>query len=59
MGEGSDEAWVAETVADACEEVLTSLEGVLNIDWNDLGEVTIVTERGTFRGCFIRLGEDD
>lgn len=53
-----DEAKIAELVGNACDEVLTSLDGVTNVDWNDLGEVTIATEHGTYRGTFLLLVDD-
>lgn len=54
-----DIARITEMVAQAADEVLTSLDGVLAVDWNDLGEVTIITDRCTFRATFMRLGDDD
>lgn len=50
-----DIAKIADLVGTACDETLTSLDGVLGVDWNDLGEVTIVTAEGTFRLTAKRL----
>jgi hypothetical protein len=58
MGEGSDEAWIAELVHEAVELAPSDLD-IISADWCDLGEVTIVTSRGTFRGTFVRLGDDE
>lgn len=58
-----DEAKIAELVAAACEEVYTSHDGILGVDWNDLGEVTIMTRQGdkatTFRLFVHQLGDDE
>lgn len=61
-----DEAAIAELVFDALDfavsrpEVVSEWQGdVSSVDWNDLGEVTIVTVAGTFRGTFIKLGDDE
>ena len=40
---------VTEQVAAACEEAVLTTAGWFSVDWNDLGEVTIVTRGGTFR----------
>lgn len=51
-----DTATLAEMVSDALQDAV--LENVNLVDWNDLGELTIVTTSGTFRATFERLSYD-
>lgn len=57
-----DEAAIAEFVFDALESSIPRpdfisewQDAVSSVDWSDLGEVTIVTVAGRFRGTFIKL----
>lgn len=58
-----DAAGVAELVGTALDEMLTSLDGVLSVEWCDLGEVelTIETDQGAdrWRLTVDRVTEDD